>query len=87
MKYNQNQWSKVPNNFTKVSISIKSYPICAVILIGDISVGKTSLLARYQKEDVKPRDAGPTIGVEFATKEVTVRDGSVVKAQIWDTAG
>ena len=58
-----------------------------VILIGDISVGKTSLLARYQKEDVKPRDAGPTIGVEFATKEVTVRDGSVVKAQIWDTAG
>ena len=58
-----------------------------VILIGDISVGKTSLLARYQKEDVKPRDAGPTIGVEFATKEDTVRDGSVVKAQIWDTAG
>ena len=25
--------------------------------------------------------------MEFATKEVTVRDGSVVKAQIWDTAG
>ena len=36
---------------------------------------------------MKPRDAGPTIGVEFATKEVTVRDGSIVKAQIWDTAG
>ena len=58
-----------------------------MILIGDISVGKTSLLQRYQKEDAKPRDAGPTIGVEFATKEVSVRDGSVVKAQIWDTAG
>ena len=29
----------------------------------------------------------PTIGVEFATKNVTLRNGATVKAQIWDTAG
>ena len=56
-------------------------------MIGDIAVGKTSLLTRYQKEDQVPRSQGPTIGVEFATKSVTVNDGERVKAQIWDTAG
>ena len=75
------------NNFTKVSSVVLYNTIRAVILIGDISVGKTSLLQRYQKEDAKPRDLGPTIGVEFATKEVSVQDGQIVKAQIWDTAG
>ena len=29
----------------------------------------------------------PTIGVEFATKNVQLRNGGTVKAQIWDTAG
>ena len=58
-----------------------------MILIGDCNVGKTSLLTRYQKEDQAPRNQGPTIGVEFATKQVTVKDGEKVKAQIWDTAG
>ena len=29
----------------------------------------------------------PTIGVEFATTNVTMRDGATVKAQLWDTAG
>ncbi len=29
----------------------------------------------------------PTIGVEFATKTVTLKDGGKIKAQIWDTAG
>ena len=56
-------------------------------MIGDVHVGKTSLLTRYQKEDQVPRNQGPTIGVEFATKQVTVKDGEKVKAQIWDTAG
>ena len=29
----------------------------------------------------------PTIGVEFATKNVQLKNGGTVKAQIWDTAG
>lgn len=29
----------------------------------------------------------PTIGVEFATRNVTLPSGGTVKAQIWDTAG
>lgn len=34
-----------------------------------------------------PKNSAPTIGVEFATKNVTLRNGRTVKAQIWDTAG
>ena len=57
-----------------------------VILIGDVSVGKTCLLSRYLKNQL-PKTQGPTIGVEFATKNVTMKDGATVKAQLWDTAG
>ena len=34
-----------------------------------------------------PKTVGPTIGVEFATKNVSMKDGGIVKAQLWDTAG
>lgn len=29
----------------------------------------------------------PTIGVEFLTKKIVLKSGTVVKAQIWDTSG
>lgn len=50
-----------------------------IILIGDVSVGKTCLLSRYLKNQL-PKNNGPTIGVEFATKNVTMKDGATVKA-------
>lgn len=58
----------------------------AVILIGDVDVGKTCLLSRYLRNQL-PKTSGPTIGVEFATKNATMKDGATVKAQLWDTAG
>ena len=57
-----------------------------VILVGDTGVGKTHLLSRYIKNEL-PKNKYPTIGVEFATKGVTLKAGGTVKAQIWDTAG
>lgn len=47
-------------------------------------MGKTHLLNKYVK-GVLPRNPVPTIGVEFATKTVTLKNGERVKAQIWDT--
>ena len=49
-------------------------------------VGKTFLLSRYMRETI-PKHQGPTIGVEFATKVVPLKDNVYIKAQIWDTAG
>jgi small GTP-binding protein len=54
--------------------------------MGDTSVGKTSLLNVYMK-GVFPDKNLPTIGVEFASKLITLKDNSKIKIQIFDTAG
>lgn len=57
-----------------------------VVLVGDATVGKTHLLARYTRGTL-PKAPTATIGVEFATKTLQLAIGGTVKAQIWDTAG
>jgi len=56
-----------------------------IVLMGDCGVGKSNLLGRFARDEFN-QDSESTIGVEFATKVITV-DGKRVKAQIWDTAG
>ncbi|CAA0815354.1 Ras-related protein RABA6a [Striga hermonthica] len=55
------------------------------VLIGDSAVGKSNLLSRFAKDEFC-LESKPTIGVEFAYRNVKVGD-KLVKAQIWDTAG
>ncbi|CAN6714423.1 hypothetical protein ACFX13_040189 [Malus domestica] len=55
------------------------------VLIGDSGVGKSNLLSRFSKDEFR-LDSKPTIGVEFAYRNIKVAD-RIVKAQIWDTAG
>ncbi|XP_071686671.1 ras-related protein RABA6a-like [Rutidosis leptorrhynchoides] len=55
------------------------------VLIGDSAVGKSNLLSRFAKDEFH-LDSKPTIGVEFAYRNIKIRD-KIVKAQIWDTAG
>jgi GTPase SAR1 family protein len=55
-----------------------------VVLVGDAGVGKTHIVSRYIK-GVLPKHHYPTIGVEFATRNVPLKTGGIVKAQIWDT--
>lgn len=42
-----------------------------IVLLGDMSVGKTCILSRYMKA-MFPRDVRNTIGVEFATRTVAL---------------
>ena len=53
--------------------------------VGDSGVGKSNLLTRMCKNEFN-LETKPTIGVEFATKNLVVED-KTIKAQIWDTAG
>jgi len=55
------------------------------IIIGDSSVGKSSLLYRYTEQDWNPHYIA-TIGVDFKVMTFD-RDGKVIKLQLWDTAG
>lgn len=56
-----------------------------IVLIGDSGVGKSNLLSRFTRDEFIV-DSKSTIGVEFATRSVTV-DNKIIKAQLWDTAG
>nr|ABW35314.1 Rab1D [Karlodinium veneficum] len=56
-----------------------------LLLIGDASVGKTSLLLRYE-QGVFSETFICTIGVDFRIKTVEL-EGKIVKVQVWDTAG
>ncbi|KAM7482945.1 hypothetical protein LguiB_007528 [Lonicera macranthoides] len=55
------------------------------VLIGDSAVGKSNLLSRFARDEFR-LDSKPTIGVEFAYRNIKVAD-KLIKAQIWDTAG
>ncbi len=61
-----------------------------LVIIGDTSVGKTSILQRFvfNKFDF---ESMPTLSGAFKTKDVNFDDGKgnnvALKMQIWDTAG
>lgn len=57
-----------------------------LILIGDSTVGKSSLL-RYFSDGKFAEVSDPTVGVDFFARLVNVRGGARVKLQLWDTAG
>lgn len=59
--------------------------IWKVVLVGDSGVGKTNLLSRFTRNEFNI-ESKSTIGVEFATRNVSIK-GKTVRAQIWDTAG
>ena len=56
-----------------------------LLLIGDASVGKSSLLLRFT-DDTFDQHLQSTIGVDFKVKHLTL-NGTKLKLTIWDTAG
>lgn len=65
--------------------SVRFDYIFKIVIIGDATCGKTSLLKRYVDE-VFHEQSLTTIGVDFKLKNIDV-DGNSIKLQIWDTAG
>jgi len=60
--------------------------IFKIIIVGNSTVGKSSLLNRYIDNNFNDTYS-TTIGVEFGVKYVTLNDNTPIKLQIWDTAG
>ncbi|XP_076816372.1 ras-related protein Rab-5C-like [Clavelina lepadiformis] len=58
---------------------------CKVVLLGEQSVGKSSLVLRFVKRTFMEHHA-PTIGAAFLTKHISL-DNYRIKFEIWDTAG
>ncbi|OLL24168.1 Ras-related protein Rab-18 [Neolecta irregularis DAH-3] len=61
-------------------------PTLKVLLVGNSNVGKTAIFERFVDDFYDPETTTATIGVDFRSKIVEVRD-TKVKLNIWDTAG
>jgi small GTP-binding protein len=57
-----------------------------ICMIGDFSVGKTSLVARYVQQSFSEKYL-TTVGVKIDTKLVTLPDQRQAKLSLWDIAG
>ena len=64
------------------SSSINNYKI---VIIGDIGVGKTSILSRFRYGSFEP-EYMPTLGIDFFTKNLFFED-KTIRLILWDTAG
>ena len=57
-----------------------------LVLLGDASVGKTSLVGRFVTNHFNEA-VETTVGAAFSTQSVTTDSGRTVRYEIWDTAG
>ena len=57
-----------------------------ICMIGDFSVGKTSLVARFVRQAFSEKYL-TTVGVKIDTKQVNLAGGRQVKLILWDIAG
>ena len=67
-------------------MSVKKEFMYKILLLGDISVGKTCILTRYSDNTFR-EEHFVTIGLDFIKKSVNLDNGKTVNIQIWDTAG
>ena len=69
----------------KNSLNMQTYNL-KIIVIGDIAVGKTSLIRRYI-DNTFSDDYKASISCENKNKKVDIDGETVADMQIWDTAG
>ena len=68
-------------------MSCKDAIPCKVILIGEMGVGKSSILSRYIKNVFDP-DSPTTPALDFISKTITIKKNMPqIRFELWDTAG
>ena len=76
--------STLPYNFANKS-TYQQRAFFKVIILGDLGVGKTTLISQFLKDFLKPNRMCK-IKMDFSTKEMLI-DDTLVEMQIWDTFG
>ena len=57
-----------------------------IVMLGDTTVGKTSIINSYLNKDFS-QDMLSNIGIDKNNKKIKMKDGNEIKLVIWDTAG
>ena len=71
---------------TGTTATYKGYDfLMKFIILGDSSVGKTSLLLRFSN-NIFNEERLPTIGIDYKIKKLQINN-KIVKVEVWDTAG
>lgn len=68
------------------SCSMQQELLFKVLVIGDLGVGKTSIIKRYVHQ-IFSQHYRATIGVDFALKVLQWDIDTVIRLQLWDIAG
>jgi small GTP-binding protein len=58
---------------------------CQLLVIGDSTVGKTSILQRYVDSKFSQSHLA-TVGIDYFTKDITINN-KIIRVKVWDTAG
>lgn len=68
------------------SVSLSRDKLFKVLVIGDVGVGKSSIILRHVNKRFDEKYKA-TIGVDFAMKTMEWDDNTVVRLQLWDIGG
>lgn len=59
---------------------------CSLAIIGDGSVGKSTIIAAFRTDGFQPVYK-QTVGVDFYEKQLTIRSNQIVSLRVWDIGG
>lgn len=76
----------MPSSTRAAAAEMQCERLLKVLVIGDLGVGKTSIIKRYVHQ-VFSQHYRATIGVDFALKVLSWDEKTVVRLQLWDIAG
>ena len=60
--------------------------IAKIVILGEIAVGKTSLRRKYMGRSFQAHHLA-TLGADFSSAHIDVKNNVTIEAQIWDIAG
>lgn len=61
-------------------------PSIKILLLGDVSVGKTSIFLQFSENSFQENRLS-TIGIDFRNKEIMLDNNKRINISIWDTSG
>ena len=83
---NENNEDDLNKSGSDMEVNASSYPI-KIIMLGNSSVGKTSILKRYFQNKFEENSTLATVSAIFQSKKIKVDPFTIADLQIWDTAG